>query len=287
MIVCPSLNGRAELHKGFAVYPVPRPLYLHDPPRPAWDCFNAFLRRNAAGQLTWNPDYQWGDQKVGHRGVDLGSVRKPCTVSQPEGLVRSVDLIDNTDAGVNVDILTKCSECGGWFLFRYLHLEPGSVVVKRDQRVSQGDLIGTQGRSGNAHWYHSHFEIRHTINPFADKWITYGSAWGTPYDPLAWLDATLTDIPLPIVEDTMFCKKGDGVGGVGSAVVKYWQLRLNRLGASLIADGKYGTLTQNAVIAYAGGDGLQIGPDEAEKLDALAVTSPVLAPFTALITPTT
>lgn len=281
LAVCPTKHGKGEMSGGWAVYPVPRPLYLHDPPRPAYDFFNAFLRRDENGNLTWNKDYLWGDpeSKIGHEGVDLGCAKKAVRVSQIEGVVWAVDLINDSSAGVHVAILTKCPECSGWFLFRYLHLLVGSVVVVKGQVVKQGDLIGTQGMSGNSGWYHSHFEIRHTTNSFADKWTIYAGNWGTPYDPLAWLDATLSDIPLPTLEDIMFCKKGDGVSpNPASPVVKYWQLRLNRLGAGLTTDGRYGSLTQAAVVAQVGGDGAQIGPDEAEKLDAAVAAAPVPVP---------
>ena len=197
--VCPSIHPRTELQGGFAVYPVPRPLYLHDPPRKAYDGFNASLRDG------YSATYKWGDGEgnCGHEGVDLGCVKKYTRVSQAEGVVWYVDTTDNSSAGVHVAILTKCPECAGWFLFRYLHLLVGTVAVTKGQVVHQGDLIGTQGMSGNAHWYHSHFEIRHTTNPTANTVTTYPGDWGTPYDPLAWLDAPPPDAGEPEFPSTV------------------------------------------------------------------------------------
>ena len=71
----------------------------------------------------------------------------------------------------------------------------------------------------------------------------------------------------------MFCSKGDE-----GPRVEYWQRRLVRLGADITfpggppegIDGDYGGAVQAAVAELViGSDGLQIGPYEAEMLDAL------------------
>ena len=74
--------------------------------------------------------------------------------------------------------------------------------------------------------------------------------------------------PGPEEEDNLFCKFGDD-----SDNVKYWQLRMIRLGADLGswgADGDYGNATKTAVLSLVPDtDGNDIGPYEAEYLDAL------------------
>lgn len=72
------------------------------------------------------------------------------------------------------------------------------------------------------------------------------------------------------VSPTMFIKKG-----AKGAVVTYWQLRLKRLMPGALprygVDGDYGNEVATAVKALVpGSDGQQIGPKEAEVLDALA-----------------
>jgi hypothetical protein len=41
----------------------------------------------------------------------------------------------------------------------YAHLQPGSIRVKKDQRVHRGDVLGLLGNSGNSDAPHLHFEI--------------------------------------------------------------------------------------------------------------------------------
>ncbi|MGE4425687.1 MAG: murein hydrolase activator EnvC [Solirubrobacteraceae bacterium] len=65
---------------------------------------------------------------------------------------------------------------GGWTLvidgddgraYGYLHLKPGSIVVKAGQRVTAGQHVADVGRSGGNYDPHLHFEIRPI--PWADN----------------------------------------------------------------------------------------------------------------------
>ena len=81
--------------------------------------------------------------------------------------------------------------------------------------------------------------------------------------------------PPPLEEDDLFCELGDA----DSENVRYWQLRMNRVGGGLTVDGGYGTSTQTAVVNLAGGDGMQIHAFEADAIEAVINdrTSPVAA----------
>jgi len=68
----------------------------------------------------------------------------------------------------------------------------------------------------------------------------------------------------------MFCKYGDR-----NLAVEYWQHRILRINSSLLpvygADGQYGDETRVAVALLCKTGGAEIGPQEAEQLDALAM----------------
>lgn len=188
MNVCPTLHPPSDLTPGFFTCPVPRPLFLHDPPRPEWDGFNAPRRTGH------RPDYQWGDSSMGHRGVDLGALAGADVRAAQSGMVYWVDranqyATDTADAaGVHTAIILPCPEGDHWFMFRDLHLIEGSIPgrLARGVTVTEGELLGQAGKTGNANWVHDHFEIRHSVNPTANTLTIYPSSWGTPYDPLAW-----------------------------------------------------------------------------------------------------
>ena len=277
MRICPSLHPRADIEGGYFSSPVALPLSrtlaacsgrFDDPKRNGW-----------SGVIP--PDWGAEDYIIGHNGNDLGPNPADDTLySMADGKIVRVQATDVDDAGVWLAYRVLCPECGRDFLPRCLHLLPGSVLVKVGDTVVKGQPLARCDTSGSASWKHLHLDLRHAANDGQNASTSYGSTWGIPFDPQAWHILDYPPTTTPSTEDTMFCKLGDN-----SPTVKYWQLRLNRLGASLIPDGKYGPLTQAAVIAKAGGDGLQIGPDEAEKLDFLVGGSAVLAPFTATITP--
>ena len=192
MKVCPALHGPDDLDPGFFVCPVPVPLERHHPPRPAYDVHNAYARRNSQGKLTWNPNYSWGDALYGHAGDDLGIRYGDPIVAAQNGVAWWVDLVNRYPAdpddlaGVHTAVILPCPECGGWFLYRDLHMIEGSVSIRLGDRVYRGQISGRGGLSGNANWPHDHFEIRHSTDPDADKNRVYPSRWGIAYEPQAW-----------------------------------------------------------------------------------------------------
>jgi len=50
-------------------------------------------------------------------------------------------------------------DLGGGRFAGYAHLQPGSIRVKKGQRVHRGDVMGLLGNSGNSDAPHLHFEI--------------------------------------------------------------------------------------------------------------------------------
>lgn len=272
MRICPEIWLPAELDpQGFVVSPVLLPPYLHAQPRSKYDVINASLRPG------FNPNYRWRDDDAlcGHKGPDLGSRLGNPLFCPAKGSVASVDLIDGYNkqtemgdaAGVWLSTLARCPECGGWFLFRVLHLTPGSVLVKAGDPVAQGQILAKTGWSGSAHWPHTHLDMRHSSDPKANQvppsltrsqW--FGPKWGKPFDPLAYgilgAPALPPSAPLPTVDITItrpVLRNGDA----GLAVQDLQSLLVNRK-AVLNVDGKFGSLTESAVKDFQRAKGLTV-----------------------------
>lgn len=86
-----------------------------------------------------------------HQGIDIAAEEGTQVVAVAEGMVTSVRQSDSY--GLTVEI-----EHSQGFSSLYAHL--GTVSVMKDQKVKQGEVIGTVGKTGNAAGPHLHFEIR-------------------------------------------------------------------------------------------------------------------------------
>jgi hypothetical protein len=161
------------------------PLGRHKTLRPDYDIFNARLRDN------YNPVYQGPPDPHGHAGSDEYPLDANAQiVAAADGVVRRVDLVDNSSAGVYVETLHPNILGHAWWLVRYLHLQTGSVLVQAGQPVTQGQPLGICGKTGNANSIHLHVETRYSDDPNANQSTVYGSSWGTAIDPEGVLDAT-------------------------------------------------------------------------------------------------
>lgn len=96
-------------------------------------------------------------QKSFHLGIDL--------VGNKESNILSVKDGEITWAGTNgsygncVEIKHKSEENTIFYTF-YAHMKENSILVHEGQTVKEGQIIGTQGSTGNSTGDHLHFEIR-------------------------------------------------------------------------------------------------------------------------------
>ena len=261
MDICPVLHGPDEIDPGFFASPVPLPLT-----RTLEVCLGRF---NDPKRLGHNPNYRWGDDddKVGHKGLDLGAPTGAPVTAMADGKVASVDLIDSylegvaesDAAGVWLSVLVKCPECPGWFLSRHLHLMVGSVVVKAGQTVVKGQKLARCDTTGSAHWPHTHTDLRHSSDPNADKAASFGPKWGVPYDAVTWGILGVTPPAPPPAQQLVTITVDRPVLRGGSEGPAVWELQtaLNLYGFTPgVIDGKYGAATQDAVRRFQASKGL-------------------------------
>ncbi|MEO9095486.1 MAG: M23 family metallopeptidase [Microbacteriaceae bacterium] len=108
-----------------------------------------------------------------HEGVDFAPGNGTPIQAIADGVVRTVDLLDNSGYGVHVIIDHMIN--GKLVSSVYGHMQVGSVRVTEGQAVKVTDIVGLVGSTGVSTGPHLHFEIH--LN-------------GTePVDPYAWLKA--------------------------------------------------------------------------------------------------
>lgn len=98
----------------------------------------------------WRPNVDSPGMSL-HRGIDIDAPKGTQVVSSMDGIV--TDVRDSPSYGLVVEI-----EHGKGLSTVYAHL--GSVIVKKDQKVKRGEVIGTVGETGDALVPHLHFEVR-------------------------------------------------------------------------------------------------------------------------------
>ncbi len=89
-----------------------------------------------------------------HSGIDIstGAANTPIYAAQAGTVIFAT--YDNGGGGLTL----KISHCG-WVATSYCHLVAGSVHLKIGDNVTQGQLIGLQGDTGDAVGYHLHYMV--------------------------------------------------------------------------------------------------------------------------------
>jgi murein DD-endopeptidase MepM/ murein hydrolase activator NlpD len=64
-------------------------------------------------------------------------------------------------------------DLGGQQFACYLHLQPGSVLVKVGDRVRRGQVLANIGDSGDAREPHVHFQVQTSSDPLAGEGVPY------------------------------------------------------------------------------------------------------------------
>lgn len=175
-------------------------------------------------------NYYQADGLKGHQGIDFGCPNGTPVYSSVNGTViaTSTDLLK----GWGVAVLStdkfqyKNKEC---FLDTiYWHLKENSLVVKIGDVVKAGDLLGLSNNTGRTTGPHLHFSIIPLETDGSRKPLEeYGNGYHSCVDPAIWLD-----IPDPLLK------------------YKELQILLNKYGANLVVDGKFGPLSKKALANF-------------------------------------
>jgi hypothetical protein len=85
-----------------------------------------------------------------------------------EGFHPAVPITPDTFAGNTIAL-----DLGGGQFAYYLHLQPGSLRVKRGDQVQRGQTLALIGNSGDAREPHLHFQVSTSSNPLAGEGVPY------------------------------------------------------------------------------------------------------------------
>jgi murein DD-endopeptidase MepM/ murein hydrolase activator NlpD len=90
-----------------------------------------------------------------HNGCDIANNSNPPIYAAGSGVVSEVYIYSVWGYGNAVVI-----DHGGGLKTLYAHMLDGSIAVSKGQAVSQGQVIGTMGSTGNSTGTHLHFEVK-------------------------------------------------------------------------------------------------------------------------------
>lgn len=96
--------------------------------------------------------------KKHHNGTDIWSAHEPCWIEAPyDGVVVSA-VAKDTGFGNHVILRHKIN--GKDYMSVYAHMKPGTLKVKKGQKVTAGTALGKMGTSGMSTGKHLHWELQ-------------------------------------------------------------------------------------------------------------------------------
>lgn len=129
-----------------------------------------------------------------HRGIDIRAAIGTPVTSIAAGLVRRVDVDDDSGAGLHV-VVNHVIPGFGNVLSRYLHMDK-VATFKRGDEVQRGQVLGTSGKTGVKNsGPHLHFDM-FACGPLALE--SYKRLFGTPVGEFPLDELRIDDcIPIP------------------------------------------------------------------------------------------
>ncbi len=181
----PANDLQACLVRAIFGDPAASPYVLPYPVGQAWEVTQSYCNPSGGHQGTFAYDF----------ALPMGS---PITTSRPGEVIIANDQFSDSDhtEGNENNVFVEHDDGS---VVRYTHLQQGSVVVAVGDRVSQGQMLGSNGASGNTGGFpHLHFEVFRSRN-FAKANavpVNYSNAGG-PLDERGGLRAGVVYQALP------------------------------------------------------------------------------------------
>lgn len=140
----------------------------------------------------------------GHKGTDfalqdLRAMKEGVNVLAPlDGRIRGIrDGMDDVSVRITGKRAVKGKECGNGIVvatdmyeFQLCHLKKGSILVKKGEQVTKGQILAQIGLSGNTEYPHLHLSVRKkvgkTMREF-DPFYSLGNGCGMKPEPI-WED---------------------------------------------------------------------------------------------------
>ena len=94
-----------------------------------------------------------------HPAVDLGFLDKYGANLPVKAWKSGIVVATGTDSAGGVYVVLKHDDVDCTWISRYWHFVKGSVKVKKGQEVTQGQILGTRGKTGISTGVHLHFEV--------------------------------------------------------------------------------------------------------------------------------
>ncbi len=124
-----------------------------------------------------------GDVKDNHKyycfGVEALAVADAVVTEVKDGIPENVP--DNTARAVPITLETVAGnhvilDLGGGVYAMYAHLQPASIRVKLGDKVTNGQVVGLVGNTGNSSEPHLHFQLMNRNSPLGSEGLPYALA---------------------------------------------------------------------------------------------------------------
>jgi murein DD-endopeptidase len=122
-------------------------------------------------------------------GVPLVAVADGIVTASKDSIVENVPFSPGMAVPITVETVGGnhvILDLGGGRYAYYAHLQPGSLEVKRGDRVRRGQPIGLLGNSGNSRAPHLHFQVTDGRSPLGSEGLPW--VWER-FELLDWLEA--------------------------------------------------------------------------------------------------
>ena len=176
--------------------------------------------------------YYKADGLLGHQGIDFAMPTGTPIIAPCNGVVFSISTDIKKGEGVTIlsDDIFQWNGQPCQFACVHWHMKDKSIVVKMGDKVKTGDLLGLSNNTGQSTGPHLHFSIL-PLSPDTTRTYLAGlsNGFGGSVDPMPYLDLTLPPVSQKETK------------------IKELQTLLNKWGATLVVDGKFGLLSNKAL----------------------------------------